>query len=246
MTRVLSDYELQTFKRWTAALLTTDAAKAGQAKLVADTIMKNKDRYAAAGKPYNIPFWFVGCLHFRESSSNFTKHLHNGDPLTARTTHVPAGRPVAGNPPFTWEFSASDALAGRGFGNLSWDNIHALVRFEAWNGLGYKRMNPSQPSPYVWSYTNQYAAGKFVADGKFDPKAVDGQPGCAAIMLALKAQGVDLLEVTPQVQQSGAQAVAAQAAKAAPQSAQVAAAKAPATPTATTAAPTATTPTATT
>jgi lysozyme family protein len=206
MTRVLSDYELQVFKCWTGALLSKDVEQLRQANLVADTIIKNKDRYAQAGKPYNIPFWFVGCLHFRESSLNFTKHLHNGDPLTARTTHVPAGRPASGNPPFTWEFSASDALAGRGFGNLSWDNIHALVRFEAWNGLGYKKLG--KLSPYIWSYTNQYAAGKFVADGKYDPKFVDQQPGCAAIMLALKAKGVDLCEVQPQVQVSGAEVAA--------------------------------------
>ncbi|WP_245453663.1 hypothetical protein [Bradyrhizobium sp. AC87j1] len=41
------------------------------------------------------------------------------------------------------------------------------------------------PSPYLWSGTNQYRAGKYVRDGVFDPGKVDPQLGCAALMIAL-------------------------------------------------------------
>lgn len=193
--RLLSDYEKVVYGRWSVAKPTTDAEQIRESNLVAGNIVKHQDRYIAAGSSVGIPFWVIGCLHFRESSSRFDCHLHNGDPLSARTVHVPQGRPVGGNPPFTWEESAADALSLRGLNNLTWDNISSLVRMEAWNGFGYRKLN--LVSPYVWSYTDQYSAGKFVADGKFDPAFVDKQPGCAAIMLALKALGVDLNEVTP-------------------------------------------------
>ena len=44
----------------------------------------------------------------------FDQHLHNGDPLSGRTTHVPPGRPRPASPPFTWEQSAHDAIIRSG------------------------------------------------------------------------------------------------------------------------------------
>jgi len=38
------------------------------------------------------------------------------------------------------------------------------------------------PSPYVWASTDQYRKGKYVADGHYDPNAVDHQLGCAALL----------------------------------------------------------------
>ena len=85
---------------------------------VATAISNNMSRYFTvsnalatkfpAGTP--IPWYVIGFIHKMESDMNFGTHLHNGDPLTARTVHVPTGRPVNGNPPFTWEDSAADAL----------------------------------------------------------------------------------------------------------------------------------------
>jgi lysozyme family protein len=185
----MSDFEKLLFGRWQACQADSDAHKLADIKTVVDTILKNKARYEAVGTPFGIPFWVVGCLHYRESSSSFERHLHNGDPLTARTVHVPAGCPATGEPPFTWEQSASDALAMRGYAKLTeWDLVHCLVRMEAWNGYGYKMRNV--PSPYLWSFTNQYSAGKFAADGKYDPTLKDAQPGCAAIAKALALTGV--------------------------------------------------------
>ena len=68
-----------------------------------------EDPLRAVGTPLDIPWWFVAVIHDLEASRNFNAHLHNGDPLTHRTVHVPKNRPP-GNPPFTFEESARDAL----------------------------------------------------------------------------------------------------------------------------------------
>ena len=52
----------------------------------------------------------LGIIHSLEAEFNFNTHLHNGDPLSAQTVHVPRGRPPTGNPPFQWLDSAIDAL----------------------------------------------------------------------------------------------------------------------------------------
>lgn len=70
----------------------------------------NRARYESVGNPMGIPWHFIAAIHNLESSRSFLTHLHNGDPLTGRTFHRPPGRPASGNPPFTWEFSAADAL----------------------------------------------------------------------------------------------------------------------------------------
>ena len=57
----------------------------------------HRARYEAAGGPHGIPWWFVGAIHMLESGFTFTRHLHNGDPLSARTVRVPAGRPERGS-----------------------------------------------------------------------------------------------------------------------------------------------------
>src|SRR4051812_14713939 len=76
-------------------------------------IASNRERYERAGSKVGAPWFFVGAVHSMESSLSFTKHLHNGDPLTARTVQVPAGRPLVWNPPNDWESSAQDALLQR-------------------------------------------------------------------------------------------------------------------------------------
>jgi lysozyme family protein len=54
---------------------------------------------------------------------------------------------------------------------------------EEYNGLDYAACG--RPSPYVWASTNQYTKGKYVADGHYDPNAVDHQLGCAALLIRM-------------------------------------------------------------
>ncbi|MBB2671536.1 UNVERIFIED_ORG: lysozyme family protein/DNA/RNA endonuclease G (NUC1)/V8-like Glu-specific endopeptidase [Rhizobium esperanzae] len=143
-----------------------------------------RPRYEKVGSALGIPWWFVGITHALEGSFNFKGHLHNGDPLTARTVQVPKGQPKKGNPPFTWETSAVDALTLKGFeGQSDWSVARSLYRFEGYNGWGYRGLGIN--SPYLWSYSNHHTKGKFVKDHKYDPNALSKQCGAAVMLKAL-------------------------------------------------------------
>ena len=151
----------------------------------------NRARYEAAGRAHGIPWWFIGGLHMLESGFIFNRHLHNGDPLSARTVRVPAGRPARGGPGFTWEESAADALAFKELDRWSdWSVAGALYQWERYNGFGYRRHHPAVATPYLWSFSNQYGKGKYVADGRFDPDAVSQQCGAATLLRALVNHGL--------------------------------------------------------
>jgi hypothetical protein len=124
--------------------------------------------------------------------------------LKARTVHVPAGRPKTGKPPFTWEQSAIDALRGRGLGAWKdWSVPGTLYQLEAYNGFGYRDHHPTVPSPYLWSFSNHYTRGKYVADGRFSPTAVSQQVGAALLLkrLAGSQNGRVAIPVGPRVLQ---------------------------------------------
>ena len=153
---------------------------------LAKKIRANRARYQKVGKAVGVPWYVVGIIHSLEAGGNFTRHLHNGDPLSARTVHVPAGRPKTGKPPFTWEQSAIDALRGRGLGAWrDWSVPGTLYQLEAYNGFGYRDHHPNVPSPYLWSFSNHYMRGKYVADGRFSPTAVSQQVGAALLLKRL-------------------------------------------------------------
>jgi lysozyme family protein len=155
-----------------------------------DAIVKklkaNRKRYQAVAKPLGMPWYAVGLIHGLEASFNFGAHLHNGDPLNARTTRVPAGRPKAGAPPFTWEQSAADALAYQGFGSWKdWSVPGILFKLESYNGWGYRQYHPDVPSPYLWSFSNHYKRGKYVGDGDWSATTVSAQCGAAVVLKRL-------------------------------------------------------------
>ena len=167
---------------YTGAIIKSD--RTSEAMKAADAIKANRERYEVVEKETGVPWWFIGALHYREASLSFKTHLHNGDSLSARTKNVPKGYPKAGSPPFTWEFSAVDALEYDKLTGLEWSSMQkALDRAEAYNGLGYKKKG--LPSPYVWGGTSVQKAGKYVADGKFSATTWDKQLGVAAIWKAL-------------------------------------------------------------
>ena len=174
---------------WNKAEINKD--KLNEVKVqVVDHLVKNKARYEAVSAKTNVPWFVIGCIHFMESDSNFKTHLHNGDVLTARTIQVPAGRPVAGNPPFTWEESAIDALGYDHFvGEKDWSIPHILFMLESYNGFGYR--NRGVPSAYVWSGTNVQKPGRFTKDGAdgWDPDSMSTRCGCAAMLKELISTG---------------------------------------------------------
>lgn len=157
-------------------------------KKIADAIKTTQARYEAVAASTKVPWQVIAAIHNMEASLNFSKHLHNGDPLTARTVQVPKGRPVSGQPPFTWEFSAADALA---YDKLStwtdWSIAGTLYKLEGFNGWGYRGHGIN--TPYLWSFSQHYTKGKYVKDGVWDPNAVSQQCGAALILKALAFAG---------------------------------------------------------
>ncbi len=147
-------------------------------------MQKSKSRYASISDDTGVPWYFIAVCHALESSFNFRAHLHNGDfPLSARTRQVPAGRPTRWLPPSDWESSARDALKLLGFaGQKDWSLERTLYRLEAYNGFGYRPYGVA--SPYLWSFSNHYSRGKYVADRKWSSTAKSQQCG-AAVMLRL-------------------------------------------------------------
>lgn len=157
---------------------------------VISTIRANQPRYEAISRSVggSIPWDFIAIIHNLECGLSFNKHLHNGDPLTRRTVLVPANRPP-GNPPFTFEESAVDALTmpGKAYHReTDWTLPATLYRLEGFNGLGYLKYHPNVKSPYLWSGSNHYTRGKYVADGQWSGSAVSKQLGTALLMKELR------------------------------------------------------------
>lgn len=149
--------------------------------------------YKQVGDELSIPPWVIGCLHYRESDFDFGTWLCNGDPIfdasgtPIKTSHVPQGL----GPCSTWQDAALLSLKNQGWNQgLHWDIVDALENLLLWNGTGYEALIPPINSPYLWSMTNHYSKGKYVADGIYDPNIVDSQAGCAAIIISLKSMGV--------------------------------------------------------
>lgn len=157
---------------------------------VAKQMVANWPRYAAVAGHLKAPAHVVALIHAMECGLSFSRHLHNGDPLTARTVHVPAGRPVAGKPPFSWEESALDALTMHGLDSWQdWSIPGLCFVLERYNGWGYRRYHAGTPTPYLWSFTTAYTAGKYASDGHFDPTLVSKQAGAMALLKGLVDAG---------------------------------------------------------
>lgn len=148
-------------------------------------------RQIEAMREHGVPAPVLFGLHYRESDADFSCHPHEGSPLTHRTRYVPKGRPT-GDPPFTFLQSAEDAYYGyEHLEKRAWHEPGAVCYWsESFNGLGY--MKRGRVSPYVWSGTDAYQRGKYVADGRYDPLFVDKQLGVAAILFRLRERGIAL------------------------------------------------------
>ena len=145
--------------------------------------------YKSIASAVKAPWYFIAGLHNMESGMNFNTHMHNGDPLTARTTHVPKGRPATGEPPFTFTASAIDAMKHKHFDtHESWLLPEILFRTELYNGWGYRKH--AIYSPYLWAGSNHYTKGKYVADGQFSSTAVSKQIGAAVILRRMAEKGL--------------------------------------------------------
>jgi lysozyme family protein len=168
----------------TARRLCAPDAKA-RYQAISNAVWQTPDRWA-----------FVAVVHEREASGppHWDKQLGQGDPLAHASIHDPRGRgpflthpgDVPGNDAF--HRGATDALTSCGPYAAKWTDWSiggVLTLLEEYNGLGYAAMGV--PSAYVWSGTDQYVSGKYVADHVYRAGAVDVQEGCAPILSRMMA-----------------------------------------------------------
>jgi lysozyme family protein len=164
--------------RWIRAKYKVEVPMLRQAK----ALVSAKLRYQAVTALTKVPWWVVAVIHERESSQSWAANLAQGDPWNRVSIHVPRGI----GPFQSWAQAAAYAMIHCGPKPALWKNWSAggtLTLLEEYNGLGYAHRGVA--SPYIWAGTDQYRSGKFIADGHFDPAAVDKQIGCAALLRSM-------------------------------------------------------------
>ncbi len=139
--------------------------------------IQHKEAYREIQQRTGVDWCHVAVIHRRESNGRFDRYLGNGESLKRKTLLVPKGR----GPFSSFLDGAIDALHIDGLDDIKdWRLEKILYYCELFNGPGYA--NRGIPSPYLWGGTNIQSKGKYVADGKWNPNAMDSQPGCAPIL----------------------------------------------------------------
>jgi len=173
---------------WDSMTIKLDKASAVDA--IAKKLIAHKETYEAVETDTGVPWYVIAAWHNRESDANFKTQLAQGDPLGSVSTHVPAGR----GPFSTWEEGAHDALVNlKHLDQITdWSPARICYETERYNGFGYRNNHPEVLSPYLWSFSNHYTAGKYIADGKFSSSTVDKQCGAIPIMKRIvELEGID-------------------------------------------------------
>ena len=147
-----------------------------------DVIGANVEKYKSVEAETGVPWFWIACTHYRESSLDFRSVLHNGEKIIGtgkKTSLVPAGR----GPFYSWEEAAIDAVTSppHKLDKIDdWPVARCLYEFERYNGWGYMGR---ENSPYVWAGTTMSdETGKYVRDHVYDQNAVEKQLGCAALL----------------------------------------------------------------
>jgi lysozyme family protein len=147
---------------------------------VARKLIRKKPVYQKVEARLGVPWFFIAVLHNRESGANFAGVLHNGEHIigTGRKTRlVPAGR----GPFESWEEAAIDALTLKGLQRITdWSIERICYEGERFNGWGYR--SKGVPSAYLWSFSNIYKGGKYVADHVWSSSARDQQAGIMPLL----------------------------------------------------------------
>jgi len=197
--------------RWGAMHLAAARIPAFDATAKRLTAPDAKARYLAIAAKTGVPWFVVAVIHEREAGGppHWDKQLGQGDPLAHVSIHDPAGRGPffdhPADPPGEDAFyrCALDALIDCAPHAARWTDWSAggtLTLLEEYNGLGYAARGV--PSAYVWSGSDQYVSGKYVADHVYRRGVIDVQEGCAPLIGRMMAIDPDIRftqEPPPQV-----------------------------------------------
>ncbi|MCP5419918.1 MAG: hypothetical protein H6970_07200 [Gammaproteobacteria bacterium] len=190
MTRMTLTDELQADYRQLFSTCVPRDDRSEEIETLISAMVADRDRYQAVAKELGMPWFVVAALHAVERQRDFSCHLHNGDPLTERTRHMPDGRPKDGDPPFTWEESACDALRLRFLDQWhDWSIPGTLFKLEEYGTWGYRQHHPEVLSPYLWSGSTHYEKGKYITNDTWSDTAVYGHCGAAVLLRRLAEQG---------------------------------------------------------
>lgn len=147
------------------------------------TAFRGRERYESVSEKSLVPWQVIASIHLLESGGDFAGILHNGESIIGtgkKTRLVPKNR----GPFDTWEGAAIDALAIKKQPK-EWTIENTLYYLECYNGTAYLRDSKKPHSPYIWSFSNHYIKGKYVADHKYSATAVSKQCGAAVILKEL-------------------------------------------------------------
>lgn len=152
----------------------------GEVNKIVNRIFANREIYQSVSSTFANPIrWYhVAVIHYMECTLNFNCYLGNGQPYNKRTTIIPIGR----GPFFSFQAGAIDAIKLQGLDKeQDWSIGNTLYILEGFNGYGYTQYH-NMNSPYLYSGSNHYLSGKYVADGVFNKSAVSSQIGAALLL----------------------------------------------------------------
>ena len=155
-----------------------------QIKSSAALCLRGKEEYQKAAKVTGLPWELIAVIHKMEGNCDMKACLANGERIIGtgrKTTLVPRGK----GPFNSFHESAIDSIGSESRRPIGfrWDVPNTLFYLEMYNGFGPR--NKGYPSAYIWSYTNHYSKGKYIADGVWSAEAVSKQCGAAIILKEL-------------------------------------------------------------
>ena len=182
----------QNAARWAAMHIHADRLPVLDERAKALCAPDAKARFMAIQETTKVPWWVGAVIAEREAGGPpkcWGCQLAQGDSLDRVSIHEPAGRGPffnhADDTPLHNSFyrGALDALIDcppHAAKWTDWSPGGAFTLLEEYNGLGYASMGV--PSAYVWSGSDRYTSGKYVADHVYRASAVDVQEGCAPLV----------------------------------------------------------------
>jgi len=165
--------------RWAAMVVRLDRMAATDA--VVRRMASREARYRAVSDPFGVPWWWLAAIHELEHSGRFTVSMTVTDPID-----VPPGQPIPNATILDsqWDDTARALLRSRGLTSWTdWSVPGAAYQWERFSGFGYR--SHDVPTPYLWSYSNQYTAGKFIRANVFSATTVSQQAGAMVLLRRL-------------------------------------------------------------